>query len=49
MARTVVYWLAVLAVSLGLVFGLILFLDSRDRGALEEAARPTGGGLVSCA
>jgi hypothetical protein len=49
MARTLVYWLAVLAVSLALVFGLIMFLESRDQGALEEAARPAGGGLVCCA
>jgi hypothetical protein len=34
------YWLAVLAVSLALVIGLILFLESRDQSSLEGAARP---------
>jgi hypothetical protein len=34
------YWLAVLAVSLALVIGLILFLESRDQSSIEDAARP---------
>ena len=42
MVRTVVYWLAVLAVSLGLVLGLILLLESRDESTLQGAAPPAG-------
>ena len=34
------YWLAVLAVSLALLVGLILFFESRDESAVER-----GGGL----
>ena len=47
MVRAVVYWLAVLAVSLALVLGLILLLESRDDSTLEGAARPTEHGLLS--
>jgi hypothetical protein len=36
----ILYWLAVLAVSLALVLGLILFLESRDQSSIEEGARP---------
>jgi hypothetical protein len=36
--RVAIYWLAVLAVSLALVFFLILLLESRDDGAIEAAA-----------
>jgi hypothetical protein len=36
--RNVAYWIAVLAVSLALVVGLILLLESRDRASL--GARP---------
>jgi cytochrome b subunit of formate dehydrogenase len=37
----VVYWLAVLAISLALVAGLILFLESRDRSSVDpDAAVP---------
>jgi hypothetical protein len=39
--RNVLYWLAVLAVSLALVAGLILLLESRDRGSLGTGARPS--------
>jgi cytochrome b subunit of formate dehydrogenase len=35
------YWLAVVAVSLALVVGLILFLESRDQSSIEGAARPS--------
>jgi hypothetical protein len=35
----VLYWLAVLAVSLALVVGLILFLESRDQSSVEEGSR----------
>jgi hypothetical protein len=32
------YWLAVLVVSLALVVGLILFLESRDQSSIESGA-----------
>lgn len=32
------YWLAVFAVALALVIGLILLLESRDRSDLDESA-----------
>jgi hypothetical protein len=32
------YWLAVLAVSVALVIGLILFLESRDQSSVERSA-----------
>jgi hypothetical protein len=32
------YWLAVLAISLALVVGLILFLESRDQSSVERGA-----------
>jgi hypothetical protein len=45
MLLKILYWLAVLAVSLALVIGLILFFESRDQSSIEEdAARP---GLTS--
>jgi hypothetical protein len=34
----VLYWLAVLAISLALVVGLILFLESRDPSSVESGA-----------
>lgn len=34
----ILYWLAVLIVSLVLVVGLILFLESRDQSSVESAA-----------
>ncbi|HEX6582993.1 MAG TPA: hypothetical protein VF056_05260 [Thermoleophilaceae bacterium] len=37
----VLYWLAVVAISLALVVGLILFLESRDQSSVEsDAALP---------
>jgi hypothetical protein len=33
----IVYWLAVIAISVGLVIGLILFLESRDQSTVEDA------------
>lgn len=36
---SLIYWLAVLAVSLALVVGLILLLESLDRSAVESGAR----------
>jgi hypothetical protein len=40
--RAVLYWLAVFAVSLVLVVGLILLLERRDQGSLGAAAVPAG-------
>jgi hypothetical protein len=39
MLLKVLYWLAVIAVSLALVIGLILLLESRDQSSIEGAAR----------
>lgn len=36
----ILYWVAVLAISLLLVIGLILFIESRDESSLEGSARP---------
>jgi cytochrome b subunit of formate dehydrogenase len=35
----VLYWLAVLAISLLFVVGLILFFESRDDSSLDEGSR----------
>jgi hypothetical protein len=35
---SVLYWLAVVAISLALVVGLILFLESRDQSSVESGA-----------
>jgi hypothetical protein len=35
----IVYWIAVIAISLALVVGLILFLESRDQSTLDEDSR----------
>jgi hypothetical protein len=32
------YWLAVVAISLALVVGLILFLESRDQSSVESGS-----------
>ena len=37
----VLYWLAVLAISLALVIGLILWLESRDSSEIEGSGVPT--------
>jgi hypothetical protein len=34
----ILYWLAVIAISLALVVGLILFFESRDQSSVEGAA-----------
>jgi cytochrome b subunit of formate dehydrogenase len=34
----VLYWLAVVAISVALVVGLILFLESRDQSSVEDDA-----------
>lgn len=36
-ALRVLYWVAVVAISLALVVALILFFESRDRSPVEEA------------
>ncbi len=41
MVRRVLYWLAVLAVSLVLVIGLILLLESRDRSGVGPGSAAT--------
>jgi len=46
MLGQIVYWLAVFVISLGLVVGLVLFFESRDRSAVEGSnlsppARPS--------
>ncbi|MGH2713337.1 MAG: hypothetical protein ACRDM7_05535 [Thermoleophilaceae bacterium] len=45
MVLKVIYWLAVLAISLALVVGLILFLESRDQSSVERSA--DGAGFTS--
>jgi hypothetical protein len=40
MVLRILYWLAVVAISLALVVGLILFFESRDQSSIEGAARP---------
>jgi hypothetical protein len=37
MVLKVLYWLAVIAISLAFVIGLILFFESRDESSLEGA------------
>jgi hypothetical protein len=40
----VLYWLAVLAISLALVIGLILWLESRDQSSVDSnSAVPVSG------
>jgi cytochrome b subunit of formate dehydrogenase len=40
MLLKLIYWLAVVAISLVLVIGLILFFESRDQSSVEGAALP---------
>lgn len=37
----VLYWLAVLAISLALVVGLILWFESRDQSEIDGAGLPS--------
>jgi cytochrome b subunit of formate dehydrogenase len=39
MLLKILYWLAVLAISLALVVGLILFFESRDQSSVEGEGR----------
>jgi hypothetical protein len=36
----ILYWIAVLAISLALVIALILFFESRDQSSIEGSAVP---------
>ncbi len=45
MLLKLIYWFAVVAISLALVVGLILFFESRDDSSVEGAALP-GAGLT---
>jgi hypothetical protein len=38
-ALKVVYWLAVLVISIGILIALILFLESRDNSSVDQGAR----------
>jgi cytochrome b subunit of formate dehydrogenase len=42
MLLKILYWLAVLAISLALVVGLILFFESRDQSSVEGESRAPG-------
>jgi hypothetical protein len=37
-AKRIIYWLAVLAISVALVIVLILFFESRDQSSVESGA-----------
>lgn len=37
MILKIIYWLVVVAISLALVIGLILFLESRDQSSVDGA------------
>lgn len=45
--RRVLYWLAVLVVSLALVVGLLLFLEARDRSSVEKGAAPSAPAITA--
>jgi hypothetical protein len=47
MVGKIVYWLAVLAISLALVVALILFFESRDDSSLEGASAPSAALTVA--
>jgi hypothetical protein len=40
----ILYWLAVLAVSIALLIALVLFLEARDESQVENGAVPALGG-----
>ncbi|HEX2415253.1 MAG TPA: hypothetical protein VHJ37_08560 [Thermoleophilaceae bacterium] len=42
MLLKILYWLAVLAISLALVVGLILWFESRDQSQIEGTQDPSG-------
>jgi hypothetical protein len=39
-AKRIIYWLAVFAISVALVILLILFFESRDQSSVESGAIP---------
>jgi cytochrome b subunit of formate dehydrogenase len=41
MLLKVLYWLAVVAISIALVIGLILWFESRDASEVEHSAHPS--------
>jgi cytochrome b subunit of formate dehydrogenase len=41
MLLKVLYWLAVVAISIALVIGLILWFESRDASEVERSAHPS--------
>jgi hypothetical protein len=45
----ILYWLAVLLVSLALLVALILFFESRDESSVDEGAIPSPPALVEIA
>ena len=47
MVGRVLYWVAVVAISLAFVVGLIIFFESRDDSSLEGAGSSTPSGLVT--
>lgn len=40
MLLRIAYWVVVVVVSLALVVGLVLYLESRDQSSVEGASRP---------
>jgi hypothetical protein len=40
MVGRILYWLLVLAISIALVIGLILFFESRDQSSVDASAPP---------
>lgn len=43
----ILYWLAVLVISLALLVALVLFLESRDESSLDSGSRNTTGGAAA--
>jgi uncharacterized protein YggT (Ycf19 family) len=41
----IIYWLAVLAVSIVLVIGLILWFESQDESRIEGSGRPAAAAI----
>jgi hypothetical protein len=39
-AKVIIYWLAVVAISIALVIALILFFESRDRSSVGAGVAP---------
>ena len=43
MTLKILYWLAVLVISLAVLVGLVLFFESRDQSTLDEGAGASSG------